>query len=282
MDRSIQVLRGICLKEYTTFRIGGSAEYFLEVRNLSELKSALKLFESVTVLGQGSNVLISDLGVKGLVLRMCISDIFQEGDLIAAGSGVKLSELSAFYRKNEFTGLEWARGIPGSIGGAVKMNAGAFGFCTADCVTWVEVLREGAVVRLSPQECNFLYRGSGFYPSDIIIRAGFRYSRGDKQSIKWAEQQYIQNRRDTQPGGRTAGSVFKAAELPAGWYIDRAGFKGKRVGEAEISKKHANFIINTGNAKARDVLSLIDLVKDGVQKKFGVRLEEEIQWIGEL
>lgn len=284
--QGISVKKGVRLKNYTTFRIGGKAELFCLAKSADDIVCALREYGGkvpITYLGRGSNVLISDIGVKGLVVLMRNEQLAFEGDMFIAEAGVPLSRLSATYAEAGLGGLEFACCIPGSVGGALVMNAGAHGASVSDVVEWVEVLRGGETVRLSADECGFGYRMSNFLRGDVILRAGFRTEKADKNAIAEQISKYKAFRKEHQPQGYCAGSVFKAADgKSAGYYIDKAGLKGLSVGGAFVSQKHANFIINSGSANSQDVTVLIDEIKARVYAVFGVRLQEEIIYIGEF
>ncbi len=278
-----RIRRNVKLKNYTTYHIGGEAERFAEVyetRDLIELAS--RRDENLLILGKGSNVLVSDGGFKGLVLIVRTGGVEFSEKLCVAEAGVGLSALSKRFYDNSFSGLEWACSIPGTVGGAVKMNAGAFGGCIADVLEFADVLRAGEVLRLNNAECGFSYRKSGFMPGDVILRAGFNFALSHKDILSACRKKYIEFRVRTQPSGYSAGSVFKAADKPAGWYIDNAGLKGLKIGGAAVSEKHANFIINTGSATAQNVAALIDCIKAEIMVRFGVELKEEIEYVGDF
>lgn len=276
--------RNVRLKNYTTFRIGGYADFLTEVKETKNLIDIMKSgeFDNIKILGKGSNVLVSDYGYRGLVVILKTDGIKFEGGLCIADAGLALSKLSKIYIDASYSGLEWACSIPGTIGGAVKMNAGAFGGCTADILEWVEILRNGETVRLKNEECGFGYRKSGLMSGDVILRAALKFAQGDKNNLLILRKKYNDFRRITQPSGYSAGSVFTAADKPAGWYIDNADLKGLKIGGAAVSKLHANFIINTGAATAKNVASLIDVIKAEIKVRFNVDLKEEIEYIGEF
>jgi len=286
----LKLLRGVELKEYTSFRIGGRAEYFAEAADVLQLQNAYALCGgNAVILGGGSNVLISDRGIKGAVLRLRPGEIVLQDAAAVCYAGTSLSALARFYEKHGFSDFAWAAGIPGTVGGACIMNAGAFGCEIKDSLLWAEVLRKGEIIRLTHAACGFSYRASAFLPDDVVVRAAFGCTQGEPAEIAALRARYKAFRLSTQPSGFSAGSVFKAAicpqtqaSKPAGWFIEKAGLKGARIGGAAVSQKHANFILNTDNAKASDVAALIRLVKAGVYAEFGVKLCEEIKFLGEF
>ena len=279
------VKKGVRLKNHTTFRIGGKAELFAVARDASDIVNLNREYSPlcpITYLGRGSNVLVADKGVKGLVVLVRTEKTeFSENSCIA-DAGVPLCSLSAAFTDRSLGGLEFACCIPGSLGGALKMNAGAHGRCMADAVEWVEILRGGEVVRLKNDECGFAYRTSGFSKNDVILRASLKTKQADKYDLQATVGKYKAFRREHQPTGFSAGSVFKAADRPAGYYIDAAGLKGFECGGAFVSPIHANFIINSGFATAENVTTLIDEIKARVYAVFGVALKEEIIYLGEF
>jgi len=271
--------KNVLLRNYTTFRIGGPAKYFSVAKNKEELIEAIKLAKKLKlpffILGGGSNVLVSDKGFNGLVIKF--------GQL-----------LSSYVSK----GLEWAVGIPGTIQGAVCSNAGAFKKSMKDVVKEVEVfdIKTGKIKIFKNKDCKFSYRDSIFKHKKnlIILSVRIKVKKSDPKKIK----QYLDYRKKTQPlNFPSAGSIFKnppgfsAGELgeedkssssafAAARLIEKCNLKGKRIGNVKISEKHANFIVNLGNGKAKDVKKLINSIKKKVKNKFNIELEEEIQYLG--
>ena len=300
------IKKGVSLKEYTTFKIGGPAQYFLEVKTKQGLIEAIKKARNYGVpffiLGGGSNILVSDEGYKGLIIRIKnqesrIKNIRQRSKIIEAEAGILLSQLVKMAFKSGLTGLEWAAGIPGTVGGAIRGNAGAFGLSMADILKTVEALdaEEMKVRNFKNEECKFGYRDSIFKSKKnlIILSVILQLKKGEKQEIGKKIQEYLEYRRRIQPlSFFSTGCIFKnpAPEQSsvrgkpfrffAGELIEKCGLKGKKIGRAQISERHANFIINLGGAKSRDVIELISFVKKKVKEKFGIELEEEIQYLG--
>jgi len=279
------------LAPHTSFKIGGEADLFVCPRNLMELLIVLDILKEHNVpyflLGAGSNLLISDKGIRGAVIKL--GDGFDyahaKGDYILAGAGVSLAKLSAEAKNAELTGLEFASGIPGSLGGAIFMNAGAYGGEMKDVIDEVSFIDEdGTVKTISKNECDFGYRKSIFSDGrKIILSAKITLKHGDKEEISKTMRELNKKRKDKQPlEYPSAGSTFRRPEGHfAGALIEAAGLKGKAIGDAQVSEKHAGFIINKGSASAKDVLDLISHVQDVVFEKSGVTLEPEVKITGE-
>ncbi len=302
--------KDVPLSRYTTFRIGGNAKYFIEAENGDEVEQAIAVAREndipFLILGNGSNILVSDDGYDGLVIKMSGRKIASGGEIVIAESGVFLPALVLFCAKSGLAGLEWASGIPGTVGGAVRGNAGAFGGSMADSIAEVIVIdtRNGRKFTMRNEECEFGYRESLFkrYPELVIIEVKMKFSKDDPEEVQTKANQYLDYRKERHPREPSAGSVFKAPDLsdekraemferfpeieklgdiiPAAFLIDKCGLKGKRSGDAMVSELHANFLINVGEAKAEDVKRLISLIKEKVKEEFGVSLEEEIQYVG--
>lgn len=274
------------LAGYTSFKIGGQAEYFLEPKNLEELRQALvsakQAGKRVFILGAGSNILVSQAGLAGLVIRLSSKD-FRKcsclGSCVAAGSGLKLNELISFSRKKNLSGLEFLVGIPGTLGGSLMGNAGAWGKSIGELVKQAGVLDyNGKLKVLAGRQLKFAYRKSNLNKY-IIIWAKLKLRPGNKKVITSKIRKYMLQRKQSQSNNLpNAGCIFKNPACgSAGRLIDSCGLKGKSRGGAVISKLHANFILNTGNAKSQDVLSLIDLMQKKVKEKFKINLEPEIK-----
>lgn len=275
------------LKNHTTFRIGGPAKYFAEVRNMEELCEiydlAIKNRLDFFILGNGSNILVSDQGFNGIVIRLCgeFAEYKAEGEKIFSGAGVRLAALVNFCSENSFQGIECLAGIPGTIGGALISNAGTSAGCIGDLISSVDVLsKTGLKRKLNRTEINFGYRSSNL-EGELILRAEINLKKGTKNDILKVVKDIMLRRSKAQPLGTwNAGSIFKnPTNNSAGRLIEECGLKGLKCGDAQISEKHANFIINTGEAKASDVLNLIKTAQNKVKEKFGIDLETEIKVI---
>ncbi len=279
------------MSAHTTFRIGGPADMFVSVRSISEMRELIKAVkETMTpfmVIGNGSNMLVSDKGIRGLVIHIGkdLSDISVSGNIITAQAGALMSKVASEALRAELTGFETLSGIPGSLGGGLFMNAGAYGGEIKNVVKSVTYIDEsGEIYTVSNEECKFSYRHSIFCDGGkYILSAELELKKGDPSEIKAAMDDYNNRRKEKQPLSMpSAGSTFKRPEgYFAGRLIEDCGLKGYRVGGAMISDLHAGFVVNTGNATASDVMTLIDDVRDMVRKKFGVELEPEVRLIGE-
>ncbi len=277
------------LAPYTTFRIGGKALALCNVKKLIELKNLISYLNSekipYVVLGKGSNVLISDSGFYGAVLRLKgkFEKIIHKGNFLIAGAGVRVSSLLRYCIRHSIKGLEFLAGIPGTVGGAVSMNAGVFGKETCQHIEKILILKkDGEVCIKDISDLKFSYRNLSMERGTIILYAWFKVESGDKEEIKREIRSYLEKRRRTQPiGFHSAGCIFKNPRGNfAGRLIEKAGLKGLKIGGAVVSNIHANFIINEGNAKASDVLALIKEIKKKINDKEGINLETEIRFIG--
>lgn len=298
------------LRKWTSFRIGGPAKYFLIAKNNDDLLKAINFVKKnkikYFILGSGSNLLFLDKGFSGLIIKiknqkLKIKNTNQKSKIVKVEAGEALSKLVVESVKAGLTGLEWAAGIPGSVGGAVYQNAGAFGSDLSKSIQRVIVLRKGKIIKLNKKQCCFAYRSSIFQKNkDIVLEIRLKLKKGKRVESQKLIKKHLDYRREKQPVGFSAGSVFKnlqftirniqllkqypqlhnfkkAGIIPAGWLIENSGLKGLKIGDAQISEKHANFIINKGKAKAKDVLALISTAKKRVFKKFKVKLQEEIE-----
>lgn len=279
------------LAPYTTWKIGGPADVLVIPEDLPQLQAALHVLHRHGVpwilLGKGSNTLVADKGVRGAVIKLGsgFEHVRFEQERVVAGAAYSFIKLSVLAGKHGLTGLEFAGGIPGSVGGAVYMNAGAHGSDVSRILVSADVVREdGELVRLQKEDFRFGYRHSVLQERKaIVVEAVFQLKAGDRKEIAAAMAIYKDRRLKTQPLQMAcAGSVFRNPENDhAARLIEQAGLKGLRVGGAEVSGQHANFIVNTGNATAGDVLALIEQIQRTVQERFGVRLEPEVLLVGE-
>ena len=280
------------LSKHTSYRIGGPADFFAAVENVDQLCSwaelARELEQPLLVMGQGTNLLVADRGYRGLVILNRCRDFTVDpaSHHVRAEAGVFLAQLARQSAENGSGGLEWAIGIPGTVGGAIVNNAGAYDGDMAGVIRRVSVLDHCGQIRdLAPGDLELGYRTSRFRETaskeEIILSTDLQLVPEETAVLRKRMDDYMARRREAQPRGPSAGSVFKNPPgLKAGQLIDEAGLRGKRVGDAQISPKHANYIINTGRARAEDVLQLINEVQDRVQRLCGVELELEIELVG--
>ena len=277
------------MSKHTSFKIGGPAECLIKVKSVEELKVILKFAKEknipLTIIGNGSNVLVSDEGIKGIVLKIEI-DTFEINENITklkVGSGVKLAFIAQKCLKQCLTGFEFASGIPGTIGGAIRMNAGAHGREMKDVVTTVTYIdRIGEIHTIQNSDACFEYRHSLFVDKDyIILEVEMQFEKGNVEEIQAKMTEYATYRKEKQPiEYPSAGSTFKrGTDFITAKLIDECGLKGYQIGGAQISEKHAGFIINKENATAEDVIKLMEYTKEQVYKKFGKIIEPEIEVI---
>ncbi len=273
---------------HTTFRIGGNADLLVTAQTAEQAAAVLKLCDKTQtplfILGNGSNLLVSDNGVRGVVLRPAMSEISIQGTTVTVGAGVTMAKLCTAACEAELSGLEFAFGIPGTVGGGVYMNAGAYGGEMAHVVTRVTALtKQGEAVELSAAEMEFSYRHSACMEHGwLITSVTLELKTGEQEKIRAAMADYMSRRRDKQPlEYPSAGSFFKRPEgYFAGALIEQCGLKGFTVGGAQVGEKHAGFVINRGGATCADVMALGEAVKEKVQERFGVCLEREVQFVG--
>jgi len=301
------IKKNVSLKNYTTFKIGGLAKYFFVAKNKTELIEAIKTAKKLNpspfpkgdrvklpffILGGGSNLLVSDAGFNGLVIKiknkkLKIKNTNKKLKIIEVESGVLLNQVVDLALQNNLTGLEWAVGIPGTVGGAVWGNAGAFNKSMKDVVKSVEALEvkneKCKVKNFKNRDCRFGYRDSIFKHNKnlIILSAVLQLKKGKKKEIENKVKENLNYRKERQPlNFPSAGSIFKNPPgFFAGELVERCGLKGKKIGNVKISEIHSNFIVNLGRGTAKDVMRLIKIIKNKVKKKFGVVLEEEIQYL---
>jgi UDP-N-acetylmuramate dehydrogenase len=275
------------MERYTWMRVGGKADLYLEPADRDDLIALIKRLRAsgtpFLMLGRGSNVLVSDAGIRGAVINIetCLSEIRSEGGVVIAEAGVRLTKFVDFCVTRGLSGVEMLAGIPGTIGGAIVMNAGAHGGETADHVLDVDVLRGDAVVRVAKVQAGFGYRRSGF-GGDIVLSARFSLPKGNAEELARKRRDLILRRNQTQPLELpNLGSMFKN---PPGMFaaklIEECGLKGAQVGRAQVSEKHANFMVNLGGATAADLLELIRKVRATVKERNNVKLELEVKLVG--
>lgn len=288
-----KILRQEPMKKHTTFKIGGPAEYFIKIESIKELKEILKMAKEnnidLTIIGNGSNLLVSDKGIKGITLIIKIEKInIQEKNEeieITVGAGEKIGKIAQKCLQEGITGIEELSGIPGTIGGAVRMNAGAHGKEMKDIVKVVKCVDyQGKEKQFANDELEFGYRTSIFKKEKYIITETIlSLQKGKKEEIKAKMDEYRTYRKEKQPiEYPSAGSTFKRGnDFITAKLIDEAGLKGYSIGDAEVSSKHSGFIINKGNATSEDVLKLVKHIQEEVYKKFGKKIELEIEVIGE-
>ena len=284
------IQKNVPLAFHTTFKIGGPAKYFYTAKTKEDLIKAIKVAKKINlpffILGGGSNLLVSDKGFEGVVIKVGSTKYEVKNRQVFSEAGILLSDLVRITLENNLSGLEWATGIPGTLGGAIRGNAGAFGKSMKDIIKRVEVFdtRTGKIKILKNKDCQFDYRESILKKNKnlIILSAKIELKKGERKKIDNQIKENLDYRKKTQPlGFLSAGSVFKNPPGHfAGELIEKCGLKGRKIGEAQISKKHANFILNLGNAKTRDVKKLISLIKERIKEKFGLELEEEIEFLG--
>ena len=281
------------MKKHTTFKIGGPAECFIKIKTKEELKEILVFAREnkipITILGNGSNILVLDGGIKGITLTIQIEylDIKQDDEKyqVCVGGGYKLAKLAQVFLKNEISGFEELSGIPGTIGGAVSMNAGAHGREMKDIVEKIKCVDiDGNEKEFLNEEAGFGYRKSIFKGNSYIVtEVELELQRGKQEEIKEKMNEYAKYRKEKQPiEYPSAGSTFKRGkDYITAKLIDEAGLKGYSIGGAVVSTKHSGFVINKGNATAKDVLDLVKYIKDTIEEKFDKKIELEIEVVGE-
>jgi len=285
-----RVLKNEPMSKHTSFKIGGPADVFVKINNLEELKYILKIAKTksipLTVIGNGSNMLVTDKGIRGITIKLNLDNVVVIDDVIEVECGILLSKLAKIAYDNGLTGIEFASGIPGTVGGAIKMNAGAYGGEFKDIVLETTYLDDNLELQtITNKEHNFSYRDSLFNQNDkyIIIRTKLKLNKDNREKIKSKMDENFKKRKAKQPiNYPNAGSIFKRKNeyIPAE-IIDKCGLKGYNIGDAYISEMHAGFIVNKGKATASDVLQLIEYIKENIKEKYNIDLELEIKIIGE-
>lgn len=309
-----QVFIDELMKKHTSFKIGGTADIFVRVKTIKELKHVIKIAKKeniyLTIIGNGSNVLVKDNGIRGIVVKLDLDYISINNNVVTVGAGVKLGELAQKLLKEQITGFEFAAGIPGTIGGAVRMNAGAYGGEMKDIIIEtkcldleeyerkiekiniddIEIIQKDEITKtpeilvLDNKHHEFSYRHSIFMQRKyIILETKLKLHKGNYEEIKAKMDEHMNSRKEKQPINMpSAGSTFKrGTDYITAQLIDECGLKGYSIGDAQVSEKHAGFIINKGNATAEDVINLIGHVQKIVYEKTGKHIELEIEIIGE-
>ena len=289
----LKVKTGEPLARYTSMKVGGPADYFVEVENEAALAELLRLLnrhqENFWVLGNGSNVLISDRGVRGAILRLgreFKKSRWDEADTatVTTGAAVSIGQLARDAARRGYAGLEFAEGIPGSVGGALYMNAGAYGSELEQLVDRVELMKPGGEpLCLTRAQMAFSYRDSHLPSGAVVMRVRMRLRKEEPAQVSARLREFARKRKASQPSGSpNSGSMFRNPPGDyAGRLIDAAGLKGTRAGACQISERHGNFIVNQGGAKAVEVRELMELAKREVQKKFGIELAPEVKLLGD-
>jgi len=278
------------LKRYTAWKIGGPADALLEPKSVQDLISAAEKAHEhgipVTILGGGTNVLVRDGGIRGLTIRLAksLTNVEVEGSRVSADAGVLYPVLANTTAGRGLAGLEFATGIPGTVGGAVFMNAGAYGSETREVLDWADVFRDHEVVRMHNRDLDLSYRHSALHdhPGWVVLRAGYTLVPGDATKLKARIKEYRAQRMNGSPNRPSCGSTFKRppGDFP-GRVIEAAGLKGTRVGQIEVSPVHANYLVNLGGGTAEEALELIEEVRQKVRERLGVELESEVRVVGE-
>jgi len=305
--------QGVPMSRYTTFKIGGPVKYFVPVKSVEELQRIIEIADKhhldYFVFGGASNMLVSDEGFKGIAIKIEMNAHSVVDNMVMADAGARTAILSRASIDGGLKGFEWGIGVPGTIGGAVRGNAGAFDGEMKDSVESVEALVDGEVHNFSNAECKFGYRDSIFkHNSGIVVGVTLKLEHDEERAGLKKMMEYLEKRNESQPKGvASSGCMFKNFEIPidadeefldslekngipqefvakskipAGWLIEQVGMKGEKQGGAQVSEDHGNFITSTGDATAEDVKILIEKIKEKVAEKFGIDLEEEVQFIG--
>jgi len=285
-----KVLFDAPMRHFTSMKVGGPADSLLFPKNQDELKKVVRNARRrkvpFLILGKGTNLVVRDKGVRGWIINLTqgMKKIEMEGEVIDAEAGSSLQRLVQFSVQKGLTGLEPFFGIPGTVGGGVAMNAGAWGAELKDVLLSVTFMKEdGEMTERFRSRLRFSYRGLAFPPSWIILKGRFQLKKGKKEEIRDRVRSYSEKRKKKQPlDYPSAGSIFKnPKEGPAGKWIEEAGLKGFRIGQAMVSERHANFIINLGKAKAEEVIRVMELVEKKVHEEKGISLEREVKVVGE-
>jgi len=285
-----RVLFDAPMRQFTSMKVGGPADSLLFPKDVDELRRAVRYARRrripLLILGKGTNLIVRDKGVRGWVISLGrgMKKIVVDGEMVEAEAGLLLQRLVQFSIGKGLTGLEPFFGIPGTVGGGLAMNAGAWGAELKDILLSMTLMKEdGEVIERPRSKLRFSYRGLVIPPSWIILKGRFRLKKGEKKEILERVKSYSEMRKKKQPlDYASAGSIFKnPKEGPAGKWIEEAGLKGFRIGQAMISDRHANFIINLGEAKAEEVIRLMEVIEAKVYQEKGISLEREVKVVGE-
>ena len=279
------------MKNHTSFKVGGNAKYYVIAKTIEDVKNIVEFVNAkkfpIYIIGNGTNLLVSDKGLDGIVLKISLQEIKINDSVVEVSAGVPLGKLAQILLKEEIEGFEFAGGIPGTIGGAILMNAGAHGGEMKDCIREVTCLEKSTnkIVKFKNEECKFTYRNSIFSNNEyIILGAKLEFKKGNKEEIQEKMNENLKFRKEKQPlEYPSAGSTFKRGnDFITAKLIDECGLKGYMVGGAQVSEKHAGFLINKQNAKAKDIYNLINYVKKVVFEKTGKTIELEVKLLGEF
>ena len=285
------------MSRHVTFGVGGPADIFVSVKNEEQLREAFvsgkRHGAAVYIFGSGSNVLVGDAGIRGLVIDNRHAEIGEPwengvGPRVSVGSGLSFATLARRMANGGYGGVEWACGIPGSLGGAVVSNAGAYGRSLGDVLISARLTNPAGVVsELSAADLELDYRKSALATGTIgesaVLAVDVRLQKGDAKALKETIRRYDEQRKSAQPTGQNCGSVFKNPADKAAWqYVDDAGLRGHRIGNAQFSEQHSNFILNLGGATAKDITSLIELAQDKIREQTGVEMTPEVAFVGEF
>lgn len=305
----MKIQEKVLLKDYTTFKIGGPADYFVLAQNVAELQEAIAFAKDknlpILALGGGSNLLVTDAGFRGLVIKLDLQRLDFEDDRLTVGAGVLLAYLLNQALDRGFVGLEFMAGIPGTVGGAIRGNAGTYGLAMSDVLTEVSYLDADYQLKtIAVEDCHFTYRHSIFKEKPaIIVEAKLKLAQGDISAARQLVAERLRYRQDTQPNEPSAGCIFKNIafkdvdiqdlqgrgleleqfakhqKIPTSYLIEKAGLKGHAIGGVMISPKHANYLVNVNQATAEQVIMLISFIKQQIRDKYGIQLQEEVQFI---
>ncbi|MCT4688586.1 UDP-N-acetylmuramate dehydrogenase [Vallitalea sp.] len=289
--RKENIIKDESMSKHTTFKVGGNADLFIRPSNINELSHAIKTCKTFNtpyyVVGNGSNIIVKDNGFRGAIIQIYknLNNVTIEDDTITADAGILLAKLAKIIANESLEGFEFASGIPGTLGGAVYMNAGAYGGDMSQVIVSVDVIDEkGNIITLSKEELELGYRTSIVQQKDyIVLSAVLKCKKGNKEKIKGLIEELNNKRKEKQPlEYPSAGSTFKR---PDGYYAGKlimdSGLRGHQIGNAQVSEKHCGFIINKGDATANDIINLINHVRNTVKDKYHVNLETEVRIIGE-